>query len=160
MSSESPVRPDDTPPQNGTILVSAVLTVVTLVALKFGFDSYLEGARRIVRTHNLAENSATMTLEEYREASRHALETGRTMSIDDAIAALSQRARGEHAQIRPTPSNDTGAREGWNRLSGSLTVSVETPEPEVFAAVNGSSVSAPSEPSETPTPAPADPAVP
>ena len=42
---------DKTPPQNGLILVLAVLSVATLVAIKPGFDAYYDGMFRTADVH-------------------------------------------------------------------------------------------------------------
>lgn len=105
--------PDDSPPQNGLIFLYTVLTVLTLVGLKFVFDSFLDSSRRTVQAGHISESVASARLAEHREEVRRRLsEDG---SIDETISSLAERGRGAYPQIRPFPSEDRGSREGWGR---------------------------------------------
>ncbi len=107
-------RPDDTPPRNGAIFLYTVLSVLFLVSLKFVLDSYLENARRNVRADNLGASDSSERLEQHRDAVAGEL-AGGDLPIDQAISQLAERGRGAFPQVRPYPSEDQGAREGWNR---------------------------------------------
>lgn len=119
--------PDDSPPQNTLIFVYALLAVATLVGLKFVFDSFLETTRREVHAEHLDDSLTSERLAEHRDEVREALEGGE-MPIDTAITQLAERGRGAFPQIRPYPSGDRGAREGWNRRAPAQPVA--SPEPD------------------------------
>lgn len=119
-------RPDDSPPQNKLIFLYTVLAVCALVGLKFVFDSYLDTTRRSIRTTHLERSRATERLADHRESVRESLHGG-AMPINQAISQLAERGRGAFPQVRPFPSTDRGAREGWNRRAPE--VPAATPEP-------------------------------
>ena len=107
-------RPDDAPPQNGLIFFYTVLTVLSLIGLKFAMDSFLDSSRRAVQGAHIEDSVGSRHLEERREEAREALSSG-TMPIDQAITQLAERGRGAFPQVRPSASEDRGAREGWAR---------------------------------------------
>ncbi|MBX7190879.1 MAG: hypothetical protein K1X94_02420 [Sandaracinaceae bacterium] len=117
--------PDATPPQNTLIFVYGVIVVCALIGLKFVFDSYLESTRRAVREERLAHSVTSDALAAHRDEVHEALHGER--SIDDAMSQLAERGRGAFPQIRPYPSTDNGAREGWNRRAPAQPTA--TPEP-------------------------------
>ncbi|GAB4198008.1 MAG: hypothetical protein OHK0013_06690 [Sandaracinaceae bacterium] len=119
-------RPDDTPPRNGVIFFYTVLVVLTLICLKFVMDSFLDSSRRAIRAQHLERSRANELLAEHREREREALGSGE-MPIDRAMRELAQRGRGAFPQVRPFPSTDRGALEGWNRRGP--TEAPVTPEP-------------------------------
>ncbi|MFO0680615.1 MAG: hypothetical protein U0234_01125 [Sandaracinus sp.] len=108
-------RPDDTPPQNGIILVSAVLVVLTLFSLKYVFDSYLDTSNLGVRRAHIAESHASEVLADYRATSQDQLRGGQ-MPISDAMEQLATRGRSAFVQIRPVADTTTAAREGWSAM--------------------------------------------
>lgn len=108
-------RPDDTPPQNGIILVSSVLAVLTLFSLKFVFDSYLDASNLHVRRDHIAESHASEVLTEYRATAQDQLRGGQ-MPIADAMEQIATRGRAAFPQIRPVADTTTAAREGWSAM--------------------------------------------
>ncbi len=122
--------PDSSPPQNLLIFVYALLAVATLVSLKFVFDSFLESTRREIQAEHLDDSLTSERLAEHRDQVREALEGGE-MPIDTAITQLAERGRGAFPQIRPYPSGDRGAREGWNRRAPSQPAAAPEPDEAV-----------------------------
>ncbi len=120
--------PDDSPPQNGLIFFYTVLTVCALIGLKFTMDWFLDHSRRETRAGLLEESVASGRLEEHRQHARETL-SGGERPIDRVIGDLAERGRGAFPQVRPYPSADRGALEGWNRRAPQA--SPETPEPEL-----------------------------
>ncbi len=108
-------RGDDTPPQNGIILVSAVLVVLTLFSLKYVFDSYLDASNLAVRRAHISESRASEVLSEYRATAQDHLRGGE-MPISDAMEQLATRGRSAFPQIRPVADTTTAAREGWSAM--------------------------------------------
>jgi hypothetical protein len=108
-------RPDDTPPRNRVIFGYTVLTVVTLIALKFVFDSYLDVSRTATRREHIADSRASRALAEYRRRERERLESG-SMPVERAMRELGRRGRLAFPLIRPTESTDRAARVGWQQL--------------------------------------------
>lgn len=121
-------RPDDSPPQNRLIFFYAVLVVSTLIGLKFVMDSFLDASRRDVQRSHLVSSVSNERLAEHRARERDALHAG-PRRIDDVIREIAQRGRGAYPQIRPYPSTDRGALEGWNRRGPAEAPPV--PEPAV-----------------------------
>jgi hypothetical protein len=119
-------RPDDSPPRNGVILFYTVLAVLTLVGLKFVMDSFHDSSRLAIQAQHLERSRSSQVLAEYREQVSQALGEGE-MPIDRAMQELAQRGRGAFPQVRPFPSTDRGALEGWNRRGP--TAAPVTPEP-------------------------------
>jgi hypothetical protein len=118
-------RPDDAPPQDTLIVIYTVLVVVSLIGLKFVFDSFLDSSRRGVRAEHLDESVASERLAAHR-AEMHERLSG-DHSIDETIADLAERGRGAFLQVRPFASEDRGARDGWSRRSP--TAAPVSPEP-------------------------------
>lgn len=114
-SSYARPRPDDTPPRNRVIAAYTALAVMTLIGLKFVFDSYLDASRRSVRTEQLRTSQATAALEEYRERQRERL-AGGAMPIERAMSELARRGRNAFPLIRPAPSQDLDPLRGWAQL--------------------------------------------
>lgn len=148
------LKGDDTPPQNGIILVAAIGTVITLFSLKYVFDSYLDYSNINVRRAHIAESHASGVLAEYRTHAQEQLRGGE-MPISDAMDQMAERGRAAFPQIRPVAGDtNTGAREGWSAMP----VAAREPAPvaeqihEVEAPVP---TDAPA-PTDAPTDAPAD----
>jgi len=120
--------PDDSPPQNALIFFYTVLTVCALIGLKFTMDWFLDHSRREVRASHLEESVASGRLEEHRGGRGETLSGGRR-PLDGVIGDPAERGRGAFPQVRPYPSTDRGALEGWNRRAPGA--APETPEPEV-----------------------------
>jgi hypothetical protein len=125
-------RPDDSQPRNGLIFFYTVLVVVSLVCLKFIMDSFLDSSRQTIRAQHLERSRSSQLLEEHREEATRALTEGE-MPIARAMQELAQRGRGAFPQVRPFPSTDRGALEGWNlRAPAEAPV---TPEPSVASGL-------------------------
>ena len=60
------IKPDDTPPQNAIILAAAILSVLSLFALKYVFDSYMDRSEVRVRAMHIEESHAAQALIDYR----------------------------------------------------------------------------------------------
>ncbi|AKF06456.1 hypothetical protein [Sandaracinus amylolyticus] len=112
-------RPDDTPPRNRVIFTYTVLAVITLIGLKYVFDSYMDVSRRDRRRENIEESRTTAELAEYRESQREALRGG-AMPVDRAIDELGRRGRGAFPLIRPAASQDLDPLRGWQQLPREL----------------------------------------
>lgn len=60
--------PDDSPPRNRTIFVYSVISVISLIALKYVFDSYMDWSALGQQRANVSQSVATGDLLEYRAA--------------------------------------------------------------------------------------------
>lgn len=103
---------DDTPPQNGIILVATIVSVTTLFSLKFAFDSYLDQSTMHARRDHIATSQASEQLADYRATAQEQLRGGE-MPIADAMQQLAERGRGAFPVIRPVGDTNPGPREGW-----------------------------------------------
>jgi hypothetical protein len=110
-----PLRPDDTPPRNRVIFSYTMLGVITLVGLKFVFDSYLDSSRRDVRRDHIEASHTQVVLDAYRAEQRLRL-SGGPMPIDRAIQEIGRRGRTAFPQLRPMPSEDREPLIGWAQL--------------------------------------------
>jgi len=111
------VKPDTTPPRNPAIAFYSLLTVASLVGVKFTTDAYLESNTRAVRSGHLETSVALDELDAYRSEASASLEGGE-LSIDEAMDQLAERGRAAFVQIRPS-SHDTSeaARTGWSSMN-------------------------------------------
>jgi hypothetical protein len=124
------LKGDETPPQNGIILVAATMTVLTLFSLKYVFDSYLDVSNISVRRAHIAESHASTVLNEYRAHAQDQLREGQ-MPISDAMTQLAERGRAGFPQIRPIGDTNTGPREGWAAMP--VTLGEPAPHAQVLA---------------------------
>lgn len=118
---------DDSPPRNNVILIAGIISLVTLVGLKFVFDSYLEAQRGEARTAHLETSTTSELLAEHREQVFSRLHAA-DMPIDQAMARLAEDGRRGFPQVLPLQSTDEGARLGWARRAPSSAPVV--PEPQ------------------------------
>lgn len=99
---------DNSQPRIKLIFTVIVISVTTLVGLKFVFDSYF------IHETEAAQHEKLVTPEQV--AKQHEIEAaafaGAVMPIDQAMASL---AKDRPAAIAPQPSEDTGALSGWAR---------------------------------------------
>ena len=121
-------RPDDSPPSIRIIVGYSLLSVLILVGLKFGFDSYLDQSRIRVRGSHIAESHTVATLDEYREQQRSQL-TGGAMPIDRAVQELGRRGRNAFPLVRPGDSYDLDPLRGWSQLPREVPALHPTPPP-------------------------------
>jgi hypothetical protein len=114
---------DNTPPRIRLIVTVTFITVVTLVALKFVFDSYFAYMSDQATHEKLAEPVARRNLAEIEK--KHL--TGSPLPIEAAMAKLAQGARtdGDLSDVEPKPSEDNGPLIGWSKLPKPL----PTPHP-------------------------------
>lgn len=120
-------KPDSSPPQNRLILIYTLLAVGSLVGLKFVLDSFLDTTRRAAQADNIAHSEASERLAEFREETAARLNEGEP-PISEAMEQLATRGRGGFPQLRPFPSSDRGAMDGWNRRGPDPRAA--TPQPE------------------------------
>jgi hypothetical protein len=101
---------DKTPERNRLIFFYTVLSVVTLAALGFVFDSYFVIETERLVTKNVRELPATERVELATEQ-RERLTSG-PVPIDRAMQMLARDGRAP--AVRPEPSRDLAPLEGWN----------------------------------------------
>lgn len=106
-----PAGYDDTPPKSQWILFYTVLSVLTLVGLKFAFDSYYDIELRGEQATKLEESPALL-LKSYKQEQARVLDDG-PRSVDDAIDLMARQGRSAVPAIAPQPSADSSALEGW-----------------------------------------------
>ncbi|MEZ4261599.1 MAG: hypothetical protein R3B36_21150 [Polyangiaceae bacterium] len=120
---------DNTPPRIRLIVTVTVITVVTLIALKFVFDSYFAYMSDQATHEKLAEPIARRNLAEIEK--KHL--TGSPLPIEAAMAKLARGARtdAELSDVEPKPSDDNGPLIGWSKLPKPL----PTPHPRPAATL-------------------------
>ncbi len=101
---------DQSPPRLKIIINVAAITVLTLVGLKFVFDSYYVQMSEEAAHAKLA---VPVELQKLREGEQKNLTTA-AVPITAAMAQIAQGKRDE--LIAPQPSEDTGALSGWSKL--------------------------------------------
>lgn len=105
---------DNSPPSIGTVAILAVVTVVSLVGLKFGFDSYFAYMTDEAQKEKLAP---TAELDKLRAEEQKNLGSS-PVTITAAMADLAKTGRSESAGsdlIAPKPSEDLGPLSGWTK---------------------------------------------
>ncbi len=105
---------DNSPPSIGTVAILAAVTVVSLVALKFGFDSYFAFMTDEAQKEKLAP---TAELDKLRAEEQKNLGAS-PVTITAAMAEIAKSGRSETAGpdlIAPKPSEDLGALSGWTK---------------------------------------------
>lgn len=101
---------DNTPPRLKLIVTIGVITVITLVAINFAFDSYYATMSDIAYREKTAP---TKDREDQHKAELASLSAG-TMPVDKAMAQLASGGRPD--SISPQASDDLGAVTGWSKL--------------------------------------------
>ncbi|MEM7447793.1 MAG: hypothetical protein AAF355_06085 [Myxococcota bacterium] len=137
---------EKTEPKNNLILFFSVLSLVTLAALAFGFESYfkIEADKQYDLAINrglplgetpfssAAQNRVSIQLRDpglvdpwqaRREMEREHLSqlTSDPMPISRAMHQLAERGRSSAPIVEPRSGNDLGAAQGWERLPLSVT---------------------------------------
>jgi hypothetical protein len=129
---------DQSPTQNKAILSVALIIVVTLFGLKFGFDSYFVQMSESAAKEKLP---AADQLNKHRASEAKALAAG-PMNIDQAMAELGRGGRtttagiGRGVDLTPKPSDDKGALIGWSKMPRAVPEApAAAPPPVVHDAV-------------------------
>lgn len=104
---------DQSPPRSNLILVIAVGTVVTLISLKFIFDSYFTDMMESEARAKVATPEEVVALH---ADEQKRLTTAPAIPIDQAMTELGQKGRLFSADIAPQQSDDRGALTGWQHL--------------------------------------------
>lgn len=120
---------DQSPPRIQIIIRVAVITVATLVGLKFVFDSYFVQMTEEAAHDKLAKPVELLKL---REGEQKNL-TSAAVPIKEAMAQVAGGKRDE--SIAPQPSEDTGALSGWAKLPKAVATCVQSAAPAADAGV-------------------------
>ena len=104
---------DQSPPRSNLILVLAVATVITLISLKFIFDSYFTD---MMESEARAKVSTPDEVVSLHADEQKKLTTAPAVPIDQAMTELGQKGRLFSADIAPQQSDDRGALTGWAHL--------------------------------------------
>lgn len=104
---------DSSPPRTGLIFLFGVISVLTLTALKFVFDSYFDKAV-LGEQARKAALYPTKSLYAVRKEQDRLLHEG-PLPIDRAVWLVGERGRRVSKMIEPQPSEDTGALLGWKQ---------------------------------------------
>lgn len=118
---------DQSPPRVGLIAALAVVTVVSLVGLKFALDSYFTFMAEEAAHEKLAAPEQLTKLRAQEDKNL----TSSATPISAAIAQLSQGGRpetGGPSLIEPKASDDTGAMTGWSQMPRKFTIPVAAPK--------------------------------
>jgi hypothetical protein len=122
---------DQSPTQNRTILTVAGVALVSLIGLKFVFDSYFIEMAEAAAKDKLP---VAEQLIKHRADEAKALTSG-PMPIEQAMAELGRNGRTTAANpgvdVSPRQSNDTGALIGWSKMPRAIP---EAPQPAVVVA--------------------------
>jgi hypothetical protein len=122
---------DQSPTQNRTILTVAGVALVSLIGLKFVFDSYFIEMAEAAAKDKLP---VAEQLIKHRSEESKALASG-PMPIDQAMAELGRNGRTTAANpgvdVSPRQSNDTGALIGWSKMPRAIP---EAPQPAAVVA--------------------------
>ncbi len=108
---------DQSPPRTTLILVIAVATVVTLVSLKFIFDSYFTD---MMESEARAKVATPEEVVQLHADEQKKLTTSPAVPIDQAMAELGSKGRLFSADIAPQQSDDRAALTGWAHLHEGL----------------------------------------
>jgi hypothetical protein len=129
---------DQSPPRLRIIVTIAIGTVVTLVALKFVFESYYTIVIEDVAASKLVKPDELTAL---RASEAAKLNNGPAIPIDQAMQQLAAQGRMGSTLITPQPSDDIGPLTGWAHLhdgeqpaNGSGTAPAMTAAPAVTDA--------------------------
>lgn len=105
---------DKTPERNNLILFYGVLSVVTLVSLGFVLRSYFTTQSEREESLQIAKTPIAKR-DAIKAAQLKQLESG-PVPIEQAMQELAAHGRDGIPLIKPEPSNNTGALEGWANL--------------------------------------------
>jgi len=122
---------NNAPPQNLVIAACAIVSVLVLFSLKFGFDAYYDGVRDAHVADRLVTFDDLGQLGEAQGRWDDQLRRGNPRSIDDAMSQLSARGRTGFREIAPEASGEMNLAplEGWNQLPQEVVVP-EQPAPQ------------------------------
>src|SRR5688572_27219549 len=115
---------DNTPPRLKLIITIAVITVITLVGIKFATESYYAMMTDEAQREKIAPTSDKS---EQQKAEQAAL-TGATIPLDQAMAQIGKGTRPD--TITPQPSEDLGPMTGWSKMPKPA----PTPQPKLEPA--------------------------
>jgi hypothetical protein len=141
---------DNSPTRNRTILAVAAGTVFSLVAVKFGLDSYFVQITEATAYEKLVSPEQLIN---HRDSEKKALAAG-PMPIEQAMGEVARRGRdtlsGGGVDLAPRQSDDTGALIGWGKMPKAVpqkVVDVPPSAPTTSASAGATSIPA------VPTPA-------
>ncbi|MBL8613660.1 MAG: hypothetical protein JNL38_40345 [Myxococcales bacterium] len=121
---------DHSPPALKIIVVAAVVTVVSLIGLKFGFDSYFAFMTDEAAKEKIAP---TEQLDKLKAEEQKNL-TASPMPISAAMSDLAKSGRSDTAGpdlIAPKPSEDLGPLTGWTKNPRKFEVPPKPVAPEL-----------------------------
>lgn len=134
---------DNTPPRIRLLVTLVVISVVTLVGLKFALDSYfIATTEQAVRDAQKPVNTEVLQQHE-QEAKAFA---GAKVPLDQAVAQI---AKGDRAGVEPQPSDDTGSLSGWSKLPKPVPTELGSAKPAPDAGATATDGGAPT--SDAPT---------
>lgn len=107
MSAHHPSGYEASTPKMSWIVVVTALTVVSLVGLKFLFDSYFS-AQLSQETYRKAETDSLVSMHQMR-----ASHVANTAGIEAVIKRMASGGRVFDPRVAPVASTDMGAAEGW-----------------------------------------------
>lgn len=132
---------DQTPTRNKLILIVTGITFVSLIALKFVFDSYYS---IMIEEETISKIDQSTQGDQLKAI--QAIEASKSAAIAGAMANLAKGDRADFAAIAPKQSDDVQALEGWIKIKRA----VPTPSPVVPSAVTAPTGSAASAGSAVP----------
>lgn len=105
---------DKTPERNNLIFFYTMLSVVTLIALGFVFKSYFvtETEQELAKQ---VWTQPTTERDKVKAAQLEELHSG-PVPIEQAMKELAEQGRDGVPVVKPEPSQDVGALDGWNQL--------------------------------------------
>lgn len=103
---------DQSPPRNRIIFISTMVTLLTLVALKFILDAYFD---HMMTAEAKAKLPATTELDKLKEAEEQALNSAQ-LPLPAAKHKLAEAPRYEQAGIIPVQTQDDAPVVGWSKL--------------------------------------------
>jgi hypothetical protein len=121
---------DEGQPRNGTIAFYAVLTVFTLVGVKFMLDSYFSHSME-AEYHDKVYSRGMDEVKAVREKEQAELAKD---GLGDAMKALAQRGRAAAPTIAPESGAGKAEIQGWSKL-GREVAPVAAPAPAAQPAV-------------------------
>jgi hypothetical protein len=128
---------DNSPTRNGIIVAIAAGTVVALVGIKFGLDSYFISMTEQTAHEKLVSPEQLIL---HREAEKKALVAG-SMPIESAMSEMTRRGRdtlsGNGVDLTPRQSEDTGPLTGWSKMPKAIPAKPVAPTTPVVPAQDG-----------------------
>lgn len=116
---------DEGQPRNGTIAFYAVLTVFTLVGVKFMLDSYFERSME-TEYYDKVYSRGMEEVQAVREKEQAELAKG---GLSDAMKSLAQRGRAAAPSITPESGAGKGEVQGWSKLGREVAPAPAAPAP-------------------------------